>query len=239
MWFPDIAKKRPVSGHTDGPMRGYLGIVLHVNESNGNLFNWVSGNHDMSCHFEVYKDGSAEQYIDTALSSWCQKDGNWTYLSMETEGYAREPLTDAQLTQCARIVAATAKAHGYPLRIAGAPGVAGFGWHGMGGASWGGHTGCPGDLRKHQMPEILSRATSLLNGNEDSEMLSQDALTQIRALIREELNNGVTVNYLRGFDTNDGDPKVRDAHQPETFFVGIDGYKTVGSREADAKPAKP
>lgn len=58
-WYPG-AKKRPISGHTDGPMHSYRGVVLHVNESNGNLYNWVAGDHNMSCHFEVYKDGSVE-----------------------------------------------------------------------------------------------------------------------------------------------------------------------------------
>lgn len=45
-----------------------------------------------------------------------------------------------------------------PYTVINTPGAKGFGWHGMGGAAWGGHTGCPGDLRRAQMPQILALA---------------------------------------------------------------------------------
>lgn len=48
--------------------------------------------------------------------------------------------------------------HGIELQIANSPSDRGFGWHGMGGAAWGGHTDCPGDKRKAQRQEILSIA---------------------------------------------------------------------------------
>lgn len=152
------ARWRPVSGHTDGPMRSHTGVVLHVNASNGNLYNWVAGNHDMSCHFEVYKNGAIEQYIDTADSAWCQMDGNADYLSIETEGYPNEPLTPAQVRAIAGLIAWLHDVHGIPMQLANHPGERGFGWHGMGGAAWGGHTGCPGDKRKAQREDILARA---------------------------------------------------------------------------------
>jgi hypothetical protein len=169
-WCPK-ARKRPVSGKTNGPMYDQspapgiqvLGAVLHVNVSDGNLYNWVAGDHDMSCHFEVYKDGSAEQYLDTNASSWCQVDGNNTYLSIETEGFPNEPLTPAQLETTAQIVAWCARMHGFPLRVADSVGERGLGWHGMGGAAWGGHTGCPGDKRKAQRAEIIARAKEINN----------------------------------------------------------------------------
>lgn len=154
---------RPINGHTDGPMRAHLGAVLHVNQSNGNLFNWFNGPHDVSAHFEVYKSGAVEQYLDTAVTSWCQMDGNGTYVSIETEGYDREPLNRAQILALAKLLAWLHTTHGIPLQLADKPGVRGFGWHGMGGAAWGGHTGCPGELRKAQRPEILKLAGELLN----------------------------------------------------------------------------
>lgn len=155
------AKWRPINGHTDGPMRAHLGAVLHVNQSNGNLFNWFNGPHDVSAHFEVYKSGAVEQYLDTSVSSWCQADGNSTYVSIETEGYDREPLTRAQLVATAKLYAWLHTTHGIPLRLAEHPGERGFGWHGMGGAAWGGHTGCPGAKRKAQRSEILKLAAAL------------------------------------------------------------------------------
>jgi hypothetical protein len=48
--------------------------------------------------------------------------------------------------------------YGWPYSLAEAPGQRGFGWHGMGGGAWGGHTGCPGDLRKNRRQAILTQA---------------------------------------------------------------------------------
>lgn len=154
------ANWRPVTGHTDGPMRSYRGAVLHVNESDGNLYNWVAGNHDMSCHFEVYKDGSIDQYLDTGTTSWCQMAGNADWISIETEGYHTEPLTAAQVHAIAGLYGWLHSTHGIPLQIADTPDGHGFGWHGMGGAAWGGHTDCPGPDRKAQRAQILALATT-------------------------------------------------------------------------------
>jgi hypothetical protein len=149
---------RPVSGHTNGPMTSYLGIVLHVNVSNGNLYNWVAGDHDMSCHMEFYKDGGVEQYLDTVLSSWCQMAGNNSYLSFETEGFPGEPLTAAQVTSLGKAFAWAHEEHGIQFQLAERPGDLGLAWHGMGGAAWGSHYDCPGDLRKAQRADILAVA---------------------------------------------------------------------------------
>lgn len=158
------ASWRPISGHTDGPMRSHTGAVLHVNESNGNLYSWVAGNNGMSCHFEVYKSGAIEQYLDTDVSSWCQMAGNADYLSIETEGYTTEPLAGPQLTAIVGLYAWLHALYGIPLRLAEAPGQAGLGWHGMGGAAWGGHPACPGDLRRAQRQTVLDRISSSGSG---------------------------------------------------------------------------
>lgn len=157
------AKWRPVSGHTDGPFTNGrpIGVVLHVNESNGNLFNWVNGPHNVSCHFEVYKSGAVEQYLDTSVTSWCQEDGNAAYLSIETEGYHTQPFTGAQLKALAKLLAWIHTTHGIPLQLANKPGEHGFGWHGMGGAAWGNHPNCPGDKRRADRGAIIARAKVL------------------------------------------------------------------------------
>lgn len=158
---------------SNGPMHSYTGVVLHVNDSQGDqitsingdsLYDWIIGNHGMSCHFQVSQTGGIEQYIDTAFSSWCQEDGNDDYLSIETEGLPTEPLTAAQVTACAQIMAYANTQHGIPLLLADRPGWRGLGWHGMGGAAWGGHTSCPGDLRKAQRAQILAAAAVLTGG---------------------------------------------------------------------------
>lgn len=151
---------RPITGHTDGPMRSHRGLVLHVNQSNGNLFNHVSGDHNVSCHFEVYKTGVIEQYLDTNMSSWCQSDGNMDWMSCETEGFDTEPLTQQQIVAIAGLYVWLHTTHNIPNQLAETPSGFGFGWHGMGGVAWGNHPGCPGNLRKPQRQTILSLATS-------------------------------------------------------------------------------
>lgn len=157
-------KRLLVGGH-DGPMSAHLGFCLHVNESNGNLDNWVADHsHDMSCHFQVYKDGSGTQYVDTELSSWCQMAGNPTYLSCESEGFHTEAYTPAQLTFIAHLFAWSHKVHGIPLQLANQPGEAGLIFHGAGGDAWGGHPDCAGTPRDNARPEIIRRAKNILAG---------------------------------------------------------------------------
>lgn len=144
---------------SNGAMQAYDYAVLHVNVSNGNLFNWVNNPaNEMSCHFEVYKNGSIEQYVDTSMSSWCQTNGNNTGISIETEGYPTEPLTPQQCDAITGLLAWLNITHGIPLQISDSVSEPGFAWHGMGGASWGGHPSCPGDLRKAQRQQILDKA---------------------------------------------------------------------------------
>jgi hypothetical protein len=139
-------------------MARHLGVVLHVNDSVGNLFNWVNGDHNVSCHFEVYKSGLIEQYLDTSMTSWCQADGNPDYLSIETEGFPGQGFTPAQAAAIVGLLRWIHATHGIPLVLADEPGQAGFGWHGMGGAAWGGHPDCPGDKRKADRAGLLEQA---------------------------------------------------------------------------------
>lgn len=202
-WMPG-AIRRDVGApakYSNGPMRSYLGVVLHVNDADsGDLYGWITGNHDMSCHWQVLKDGTVYQYIDTAYSSWCQAGGNDDYLSIETSGFPNEPLTDAQLSACARIIAYVHAEHGIPLQLAEKPGDRGFGWHGMGAPGWG-HAACPGDLRKAQRAAILQLAQTNPNGDDmpltDAEWKRLDELLQLR------INNALTsqrnwINYFYG-----------------------------------------
>ncbi len=153
------ATYRPLNQFSTLGARPRLGVVLHVNDSDGpSLYNWISGDNNMSCHWQVARDGHVEQYVDTDNGSWCQMAGNSTYLSIETQGFPMEALTAAQVTACAGIMAWVHATHGIPLVLADTVGAPGLAWHGMGGAAWGGHTGCPGDLRKAQRAQILALA---------------------------------------------------------------------------------
>ena len=155
------ARWEPITGHTNGPMRSYLGVVLHVNDAQSydlhDFFNNPAN--EVSSHFQVAKDGTVWQYIDTKNTSWCQKDGNWDYLSVESQGLAGELATAAQITAIGGILAWCKATHGIPLQLAEIPGQRGFGWHGMGAAhgyDWG-HALCPG-VRKNQRTAMLAAA---------------------------------------------------------------------------------
>lgn len=161
-------------------MRSHTGVVLHVNQSDGNLYSWVAGDHDMSCHFEVYKSGAVEQYLDTDLTAWCQMAGNADYLSIETEGYDTEALTDAQVHTIASILHWANEVHGIALQLAEQPGQRGFGWHGMGGAAWGGHPDCPGVLRRNQRAQIIQLATETDMPLSAADLKAIDAIVETR-----------------------------------------------------------
>lgn len=138
------------------------GLVLHVNDSaqNVSLWNWVNTpSSNMSCHFQVLQGGTVEQYLDTDLWSWCQANGNNAWLSMEMPTVPGIGMTKQQIATAARILAWASKLYGFPLQLTNDPvNGTGFGWHGMGGNSWGGHPGCPGDIRRGQMAALLAAA---------------------------------------------------------------------------------
>lgn len=140
-----------------------LGLVLHVQQGNNSLAGYFAdpGNGVLS-HFWISKTGVVEQYKDGDHQSWAQMAGNATYHSVETEGFATEPLTAQQVSALADLYEWGHETYGWALSLAEKPGDPGFGWHGMGGALWGGHTGCPGDLRKPARGQVLQ----LLQGDD-------------------------------------------------------------------------
>ena len=147
---------KPVRGH-GGVMASHLGLVMHVQQGNNSLAGWFNNPAaGASSTWWVSKSGVLEQYVDANVSAWAQASGNSTYNSVETEGYTTEPLTAAAEAMLARLYQWGAQTYGWPKALAEAPGQRGFGWHGMGGGSWGGHTGCPGDLRKNRRQAILN-----------------------------------------------------------------------------------
>jgi peptidoglycan hydrolase-like protein with peptidoglycan-binding domain len=153
-----FAAWKPVANH-GGRMSGNLGLVLHVQEGNNSLAGWFNNPAaDASATWWVSKAGALEQYVDADVCAWAQSDGNSTYNSVETEGYHDEALTPQQEDTLARLYAWGAQTYGWPNLLAETPGDDGFAWHGMGGSAWGGHTSCPGDLRKNRRQPILAVA---------------------------------------------------------------------------------
>ena len=161
-WMPE-ATARPVPSHS-GMMRGHFGLVLHVQVGDNSCYGeFANPANQASSTWWVGKNGSIEQYVDSDLAAWTEAAGNFTWDSVETEGLPSESLTSQQIASLAKIYAWGHRIYGWPLVLTDDPNGRGFGWHGMGGTAWGGHFGCPGDLRKAQRSQILSAASLILN----------------------------------------------------------------------------
>jgi N-acetylmuramoyl-L-alanine amidase len=154
------AKWVPLQNYTADGQDEVLGLIVHIMEGTleGSRAWFNNPSSQASAHFGNAKDGRIEQWVDTKDRAWAQAGGNRTYLSIENEGKVPDALTDAQVENVAQLFAWVHKVYGVPLQKANAPGERGLGWHGMGGAAWGGHTGCPGDHIRAQFDRIVARA---------------------------------------------------------------------------------
>ena len=161
----------PVRNYTlGGVVRPPRGQVVHIAEgSAAPAIRWADNPASQeSEYFVVGRGGAVTQLVGLEHMAWTQAQGNPEWIGVESEGYATGPLTDAQLDAHARIFAWLHRRwpDAVPLRVANDPSERGLGWHGMGGAAWGGHLGCPGRLIVAQLPEIVRRATAIVEGAE-------------------------------------------------------------------------
>jgi len=145
-------------------MSAHHGLVLHVQVGTGDCYGEFSvPANQASSTWWVAKDGTLVQYVDSDLIAWTQAGGNSTWNGVETEGYPTEALTNPQILTLARIYVWGHQTYGWPLVMTDDVNGAGFIWHGAGGMAWGGHPGCPGDLRKAQRAAVLYIAGLVLN----------------------------------------------------------------------------
>jgi len=126
-----------------------------------------------SAHFGVGKDGRIYQWVDTRDKAWHCAAGNANWIGIEHEGHSGDTLTAAQLAATARIVAWAHKTHGVPLQATDSTGGRGIGWHGMGGAAWGGHYDCPGNPIKNQRAAIIAAAKGGSVPDEEDDDMSE------------------------------------------------------------------
>lgn len=177
-WCP-FAARFPVRNHS-GAMAAQLGLVLHVQQGDGSLrLFFDEPANKASAHWWVARSGALEQYIDSGLRSWAQVAGNSTYCSVETEGWGRVALTDAQVNTLAKLYRWGHDTHGWPLAVADTPGERGFGAHYMGGAAWGGHP-CPLPTRAAQRPQILELAGGGIPAETGDDELTPDEKFMLR-----------------------------------------------------------
>ena len=116
---------------------------------------------EASAHYGIGKDGTIFQWVDCDDMAWHAAGANDHSIGVENEGYAGHPLTAAQVDANARIFAWAVRNYDVPLWLAKRASGSGLAWHGLGGAAWGGHTGCPGDPIVAQLGQIKDRAKAI------------------------------------------------------------------------------
>lgn len=103
-------------------------FCMHSQEGNGDLTNWFRTSNRGPTHFQIRKDGSVIQFVDTSIcvfaNGWDGKSSlstpltrSWGSLandvtvSCELEGYAGQPMNAAQLEAAVKLVAWVMKTH--------------------------------------------------------------------------------------------------------------------------------
>lgn len=157
----------PTPNETSGGQIDVHGLVLHIQEGTeaGSEAWFKNPDAQASSHFLNPKSGGLRQLVDTDDRAWAEMAGNRHWISVENEGYSGDELTDSQVENVAQLFAWIHQTYSTPLQSTDDPNGAGLGWHGMGGAAWGGHYDCPGDPIKAQRPRILDRVNQLLGAN--------------------------------------------------------------------------
>lgn len=165
--FHKATWRGPISNETHAAMvRPIMGLVLHVEDGSEDGTNsWFHNpKAQASSHFGNPLKGPLDQWVDTDDKAWAEMDGNSRWISVEHEGFSgKAPApTASQIENDAQLLAWLHKTEGVPLRITNSVNRRGLGWHGMGGAAWGGHYDCPGDRIKKARREIVRRAKQIV-----------------------------------------------------------------------------
>ena len=169
----------PPDSNYSGSMIEVRGLVLHIAEgSYRGTINWQNNPaSDVSSHFIFgLNEGERAQMLDTNVTAWTQANGNGHWVSVENAGFHYDQFTPAQIEANAQLYAWLHEVYNVPMQLTDSPSGSGLGWHGMGGASWGGHPDCPGPANVALRGTILARAQEILNGDD---MTASDVWTYV------------------------------------------------------------
>jgi hypothetical protein len=180
---------KPITAKSRSRLTVYNRVNLHIAVSEASsLFSFFNQAGIADSHFYVRRDGTVEQYVDTAYKAYADLEGNDATISIETQGMGTGEWTPAQLESLARLYAWCVKTHGIALKMATSSKTDssshGLSWHRLGidgnfpplpsilagrlqrgggmhySNSFG--KGCPTDDRIKQIPGIFARAKELL-----------------------------------------------------------------------------
>jgi hypothetical protein len=200
--MPGAAWIGPTPNQRVGGMSEHRGLVLHIQDGTeeGSEAWFKNPDSQASSHFLNPKSGGLRQLVDTDDRAWTEAAGNAYWVSIENEGLGGDALTPSQIENCAQLLAWLHRTYDVPLQSTDDPNGAGLGWHGMGGAAWGGHYDCPGEPVKAQRGQILARAQQITNPTPIEEDPLPFTEQDIRRFIREE-TSGVAVRDSHAYAT--------------------------------------
>lgn len=144
------------------------GMVQHTEDgfTAGTVSTFMSEASQVSAFFGVGEDGAAQQFLPVGRGfvAWAEGGGNplWRSCECEDKTNVGHAMTQPQMVAFAQILEACSAYDGFPLQVTDDP-VNGKGLitHGAGGSAWGGHYGCPGDVRKAQRPQLVKLAQQI------------------------------------------------------------------------------
>lgn len=165
------AEKRIIPPGPHDPTVTVRGVVLHIAVSDApSLYDWFNGpSGGVESHFYVRRDGTVEQYRDTAYEADAQYAGNsfvlngirYGYISVETQGGMGADAnagtwSPAQLAGIKALIEWAHDAHGVPYQRTATPTSPGIGWHSLF-PEWTQGSGktCPGTARIAQIKSEL------------------------------------------------------------------------------------
>lgn len=133
-------------------------VILHVAVSEAAslyaYFNGPSGG--VESHFYIRRDGTVEQYRDTAHQADANTDANDFAISIETQGMERGEWTAQQLDAIKALLLWCHNTHGIPLVRCPAWDGSGVGYHTLFPGRWDKRgASCPGPDRKLQFNKVL------------------------------------------------------------------------------------
>lgn len=202
------------------------GVGFHIAVSEAPSIYGINLGTGNDAHLYVRRDGGVEQNIDLDLVSYAGAAGNSTMIWVETQGGTTAAdvksgrWTAAQAETLAQIAAWAHRTEGVPLQVMpdSKPASRGIGTHRLGikhsrgvgavpgwliagGEVWSSAVGkeCAGDARIAQVPEIVTRAQQIVNGQSQEDDMAQADIDEIQRKL----------SLLLGVELKERDPREK------------------------------
>lgn len=237
-WYADAIKKLIAPGPNDPPIIA-VGAIMHVASGESeSLFSYFSGpSNGIESHFYVRRDGTVEQYRDTAYEADANLKANqfyvngkrYGYVSIETQGMEAGEWTPAQVASIERLLRWLSETHNFPLAKCKTPTSPGVGYHTMFGAPgpWTPKAKtCPGPDRVRQFNNVLVPWMALENGGGIEVITDDDAVKVAQAVLK--LIEPRLKAYTQDMKDYEKQTDAGDAERAAEATVALEAKKAAG-----------